>query len=134
LFSIVSLKIETNMTINTKQFGDEGEELAVELLIEKGYEIIERNYRFGKGEIDIIALDPETDYTVFVEVKSRKNLEFGEPEYAITKNKIRQLKKMAELYLYDKDIRELDCRFDVVTVLFKPQKKPLINHYVNAFD
>jgi len=122
------------MTINTKQFGDEGEEFAAELLKEKGYEIIERNYRFGKGEIDIIALDPETNYTVFVEVKSRKNLEFGEPEYAITKNKIRQLKKMAELYLYDKDIRELNCRFDVVTVLFRPQMKPLIKHYVNAFD
>ena len=122
------------MSLTTKKFGEEGEDFAVDLLKSKGYEIIERNYHFGKGEIDIIALDPETNYTVFVEVKSRKNLEFGEPEYGITKNKIRQLKKMAELYLYDKNIKELDCRFDVVTVLFKAKVKPLINHYVNAFD
>ena len=122
------------MSITTKNFGREGEDLAVDLLKSKGYEIIERNYTFGKGEIDIIALDPETNYTVFVEVKSRKNLEFGEPEYGITKNKIRQLKKMAALYLYDKDIKELDCRFDVVTVLFRSKIKPLISHYMNAFD
>jgi len=121
------------MTINTKQFGDEGEEIAVELLEEKGYKIIERNYRFGKGEIDIIAMDPETNYTVFVEVKSRKNLEFGDPVYAITKNKIKQIKRMAELYLYDKEINEIDCRFDVITVLLRGKQKPVIEHYVNAF-
>jgi putative endonuclease len=122
------------MSLTSKKFGKEGEDLAVDLLKSKGYEIIERNYTFGKGEIDIIALDPETNYTVFVEVKSRQNLEFGEPEYGITKNKIRQLKKMAALYLYDKDIKELDCRFDVVTVLFRLKIKPLISHYMNAFD
>ena len=121
------------MTINTKQFGDEGEEIAVELLEEKGYKIIERNYRFGKGEIDIIAMDPETNFTVFIEVKSRKNLEFGDPVYAITKNKIKQIKRMAELYLYDKEINEIDCRFDVITVLLRGKQKPVIEHYVNAF-
>jgi putative endonuclease len=121
------------MTLNSKKFGDEGEELAAELLSEKGYEILERNYRFGKGEIDIIAKDPETNYTVFVEVKSRKNLEYGAPEYAITKNKIKQVKKIAELYLYDKNITETDCRFDVVAILFRGKLKPLVNHYTNAF-
>ena len=121
------------MSISTKQLGDEGEEIAVELLQEKGYEIIERNYRYGKGEIDIIAKDPETNFTVFVEVKSRKNLEFGDPVYAITKNKIKQIKRMAELYLYDKEIDEIDCRFDVITVLLRGKQKPVIEHYVNAF-
>ena len=121
------------MTINTKQFGDEGEEIAVELLEEKGCKIIERNYRFGKGEIDIIAMDPETNFTVFIEVKSRKNLEFGDPVYAITKNKIKQIKRMAELYLYDKEIKEIDCRFDVITVLLRGKQKPIVEHYVNAF-
>ena len=121
------------MSIATKQFGDEGEEIAVELLQEKGYEIIERNYRYGKGEIDIIAKDPETNFTVFIEVKSRKNLEFGDPVYAITKNKIKQIKRMAELYLYDKEIDEIDCRFDVITVLLRGKQKPIIEHYVNAF-
>ena len=121
------------MTKTTKQLGDEGEEIAVEHLKEKGYEIIERNYRFGKGEIDIVAKDPETNYTIFIEVKSRKNLEFGDPVYSITKNKIKQIKRMAELYLYDKEIDEIDCRFDVVTVLLRGKQKPIIEHYENAF-
>ena len=120
------------MSIATKKLGRESEDLAVNYLIKKGFQIIERNYTFEKkGEIDIVAKDPTTNFLIFVEVKSRKNLENGEPEYAITKNKIKQLKKMAELYLYDKEISEIDCRFDVVTVLFRPKVKPLINHYEN---
>ncbi len=122
------------MSIETKNFGQEGEDIAAGLLEEKGYEIIERNYRFGKnGEIDIIAHDKATDYLVFVEVKSRKNLNYGEPEYALTKNKIRQIRKMAQLYLYDKNISEAACRFDVVAILFQSKIKPVVNHYINAF-
>ncbi|RPI75842.1 MAG: YraN family protein [Ignavibacteriales bacterium] len=118
---------------STKQFGDEGEEIAVSHLVEKGYEIIDRNYRFGKGEIDIVAKDPENGDTVFIEVKSKKNLEFGDPVYSVTKNKMKQLKRMAELYLYDKEIDEIDCRFDVITVLLRGNQKPVIEHYENAF-
>ncbi len=122
------------MTDKTKNFGKEGEDLAAVMLKEKGYEILDRNYHYGKGEIDIVAKDPETGYTVFIEVKTRANLEFGAPEYAITKSKIKQIKKMAELYLYDKNITEIDCRFDVVAILFKYKQKPEINHYINAFN
>lgn len=119
---------------STHAKGDEGEELAVEFLKGKGFEILERNYRYGKGEIDIIANDPAKGFLVFVEVKSRKNLEFGEPEYAITLKKIKQIKKIAELYLYEKNIKEADCRFDVVAILFGQSAKPLINYYENAFE
>ncbi len=122
------------MKKSTKDFGKEGEDIAAKLLISKGYKIIERNYRFSKGEIDIIAEDPNTKETVFVEVKSRMNLEFGPPEYAVTQSKIKQLKKVADLYLFDKGIEDIDCRFDVVTILFRHKIKPLIEHYVNAFD
>ncbi len=123
------------MSISSKDFGKEGEELAVQLLVSKGYEIIIRNYRYkDKGEIDIIAKDPGTGYTVFVEVKSKTNLQFGEPEYSITKNKIRQIKRMAAAYLFEKEITELSCRFDVVTVLRRSRQSPLINHYLNAFE
>ena len=121
------------MTTSTKKSGDEGEEIAAEYIVEKGYEIIDRNYRYGKGELDIIAKDPETGETVFIEVKSKKNLEFGDPVYSVTKNKIKQIKRMSELYLYDKEIDEIDCRFDVVTVLLRNKQKPIIEHYVNAF-
>jgi putative endonuclease len=123
------------MSVISKKFGKEGEDIAVEMLIEKGYQIIERNYYYQtKGEIDIVAKDTETGFLVFVEVKSRKNLECGEPEYSITQSKISQIKRMAELYLYDKDIREIECRFDVITVLLLPQTSPVINHYINAFQ
>jgi putative endonuclease len=120
------------MSVSSKELGKLGEEAAVQFLKEKGYKIKELNYRFGKGEIDIVAVDgPET---VFIEVKSRQNLEMGDPVYGVTPGKVRQLKKIAELYLYDKDIDEIDCRFDVVTVLFRERQSPVIEHYINAFD
>jgi putative endonuclease len=121
------------MSQSSKEIGDKGEEIAAELLVEKGYEIVERNYRFGKGEIDIIAKTPDKKYLVFVEVKSRKNLEFGEPEYAVTKNKMGQLRRIASAYIYENVPEDIDFRMDVVAILFRQNKKPLIEHYENAF-
>ena len=121
------------MNLDKKELAKRGEDLAAQILAEKGYEIIERNYRFSHGEIDIVAIDPKDGCTVFVEVKSRQNLEFGEPEYSITKNKQKQVRKMAELYLFDKGITEIDCRFDVFAILFEDLNNPQVNHYENAF-
>ncbi|MCH7723708.1 MAG: YraN family protein [Bacteroidetes bacterium] len=121
------------MWLNKKELGEKGEQLAVDFLIGNGYEIIECNYRYGHGEIDIIVKDPSDGFTAFIEVKTRQNLDFGEPEYAITKNKQRQIKKMAELYLYEKKIEVLDCRFDVIAVMLEDINNPSIKHYVNAF-
>ena len=117
--------------VNKKNVGDRGEELATDLLIKNGYEIIERNYRYGHGEIDIIA--KVKNILVFVEVKTRKNLEFGRPEYAITKNKQRQIRKIAEAYLYENTSLDLDCRMDVIAILLKKNLPPEINHIENAF-
>jgi len=116
---------------NKRDFGKEGEEIAAQYLLEKGFEIIKRNYQFSHGEIDIVAMDGDT--LVFVEVKTRKTLEYGEPEYAINKKKIQQLKKMAELYLFDKQIEEADCRFDVIAIILGSENNPQITHYENAF-
>ena len=114
-----------------KNVGDRGEDLAVDLLTKKNYKIIERNYRFGHGEIDIIAKDK--DVLVFLEVKTRKNLEFGPPELAVTKNKQRQIRKIAEMYLVENKISDIDCRMDVVAILLKQNLPPEINHIENAF-
>ena len=119
--------------IDSKELGKIGEGIAVKYLEEKGFEIIERNYRYGKGEIDIIAKDPLDGFLAFTEVKTRQNLQFGEPEYAITKAKQKQIRKIAELYLYEKEIEEIDCRFDVIAILLEDMENPHINHYVNAF-
>jgi putative endonuclease len=116
---------------NKKETGDRGEQLAVALLKDKNFEIIEQNYRFGHGEIDIIARDK--DVLVFVEVKTRKNLEFGPPELAVTKNKQRQIRKIAEMYLVENKITDMDCRMDVIAILLKQNLPPEINHIENAF-
>lgn len=119
------------MSLSSDQFGKYGEDLACKLISDKGFEIIERNYQYGKGEIDIIAKDKNT--LVFIEVKSRKNLEFGAPEYGITRNKVKQVQKIAGAYLYDKNIKDIDIRFDVITVLKEGNTNPVINHIENAF-
>jgi putative endonuclease len=116
---------------NKKDVGKEGEEIAVQFLAKKGFKILEKNYHYGHGEIDIIADD--NGVVVFVEVKTRLNLEYGEPEYAINKKKIQQIKKMAELYLFDKEKEEADCRFDVVAIILENKVEPKITHYENAF-
>lgn len=120
------------MSSNLKSKGEEGEEIAVKFLVELGYRILKRNYRYSnKGEVDIVAKDGE--YLVFVEVKNRKNLNFGMPEYAITKNKMKQLYKIAAAYQYENKLNEMECRFDVIAILDQPSGNPYVNHIKNAF-
>jgi len=116
---------------NKRSTGSKGEQIACEFLTKLGYKIIERNYHYGHGEIDIVAKDGEI--IVFVEVKYRKSLEYGQPETAITKGKQKQIRKIAEAYIYERDIKDTSCRIDVVAILQLPKQKPEINHYINAF-
>lgn len=95
--------------------GDKGEELAEKYLISQGYEILERNWHFGKNEIDIIAIDGK--FIVFVEVKTRRSADFGEPEEFVTRAKQRAIIKAANGYIMKKDI-DLEARFDIASVLY----------------
>jgi len=123
------------MGSSSNKHGKKGEDLAEKLLRSKGYEIVERNYHFRKyGEVDIIAKDKEANSLVFVEVKSRKSLFYGDPIYAVTKNKVKQVKKIASGYLFENEITGINIRFDVVTVVLPEKGEPDINHYINAFD
>lgn len=121
----------TIMIKDKQKLGNTGEDIAVEYLEKKNYKIIERNYRFGHGEIDIIA--GKNNILIFVEVKTRKNLEFGPPELAVTKSKQRQVRKIAEAYLYEKNILDKDCRIDVIAIMKEEKLPPKINHIKNAF-
>lgn len=121
------------MEIKKSETGKLGEEIAANYLIQKGYEIIKQNYRYGHGEIDLVVKSPDSNQLIFIEVKTRNNLELGDPAYAINKKKISQIKKVAELYLYDNGIKETECRFDVITVSLINPKNPVIEHYENAF-
>jgi putative endonuclease len=108
----------------------EGEELAAQYLSGLGFSIVERNYHFGHGEIDIIARDK--DYLVFVEVKTRTNASFGAPEYSITRSKQQQLIHVAKGYLFENQIDNVSCRFDVIIV--EQLTKTEIRHIPNAFS
>jgi len=116
---------------NRRKTGSIGEEIACEFFSKLGYEIIERNYQYGHGEIDIIAMDREI--LVFIEVKYRKNLEYGPPETAITKGKQKLIRRTAEAYLYENDIKDQECRIDVAAILHLSGTKPEISHFINAF-
>ena len=110
--------------------GKEGENRATALLKEAGFEIIERNYHYGHGEIDIIAKDGE--FLVFVEVKTRTSDTFGSPLYAVTRGKQKQIARVAQGYLYEKKIENVPCRFDVIGVEFIGGQARL-EHIPNAF-
>ena len=110
-----------------KAVGKEGEEKAAHYLVKKGYQILEKNYRWGRGEIDIIC--KERNRIIFVEVKTRKNLNFGDPVEAVDRRKQRQIVKIAERYLVEKRLYDkIDCRFDVITLI-----ENKIEHIEDAF-
>jgi putative endonuclease len=92
-----------------------GEEVAAAFLLQQGYEIVEKNYYYQHGEIDIIAKQGKT--LVFVEVKARRSERFGAPEEAVTPKKQELLRRTAEGYMIERNIGESECRFDVVAVL-----------------
>ena len=94
--------------------GQSGEETAVKILKKHGYKIIERNYRTRQGEIDIIAKDGE--YTCFVEVKFRKNDDFGDPGDFIDERKQQKIIKTAQYYAVKNGIYDTPMRFDAVLI------------------
>ncbi len=110
---------------NKRRLGEEGERLAIQFLKENGYKILERNFRFGRGEIDIIAKD--RDAIVFVEVKSRSSSNFGGPEQAVDLRKQRQLSRIALAWLQKNRLfHRVNCRFDVVAISFQTDTIQLI--------
>ena len=116
--------------------GQEGERLAADYLVKKGYRIIKRNYRYHRNEIDIIALNHRT--LCFIEVKTRSTAEKGHPADAVTLLKQREIIKAARAYLAFSGEDERDCRFDVVTVRVKrmgenPLSSCVIEHFPDAF-
>ena len=111
-----------------RQLGKLGERLAEDFLINKKYKFLERNFSTRFGEIDLICLDHET--LVFVEVKTKKGLLFGNPEEMFTKGKRNKVRQMAQSYLNGKDAL---CRIDMVAVVLDEYNRPVrITHYQNV--
>jgi putative endonuclease len=108
-----------------------GEDAAQEYLKEQGYRIVKRGYRFGRGEIDIIAYDKDT--LVFVEVKTGDISAASLPEESITISKQRQIRHVAQAYLYFHRLEDIPCRFDVMALQFDKKQGFQIRHYRDAF-
>jgi putative endonuclease len=112
------------------ELGIWGEQCAEEYLRRKGYVILERDWKSGHRDLDIIALDGAV--LVFVEVKTRRNRMFTDPETAVDYRKIRNIKLAANHYIkyrrYDGD-----CRFDIVSVIGQNGQLEEIDHIEEAF-
>jgi putative endonuclease len=111
------------------ELGKRGELIALDFLKEKGFEILETNFRLDKDEIDIIA--KEGKFLVFVEVKTRSTNYFGEPEIAVGAKKVEFLLRAAENYLVSKNINA-EIRFDIISIILNSRQKK-IRHIVDAF-
>ena len=109
--------------------GKQGEDMARKHLMENGYLILESNWRIGRNEADIIAY--KDGKIVFVEVKTRSNTDFGDPESFVDRNKQRAYVKLANAYILQKR-REEEVRFDIIAVNIN-KDETTINHLENAF-
>lgn len=109
--------------------GREGENMATEFLKKKGFEIVARNYRFKRAEIDIIV--KKDDWLLFIEVKTRSSSAFGEPEAFVDLAKARMIFSAAEEFIFSTDWNG-HVRFDVVSVKLGPE--PEIRHFEDAIN
>lgn len=111
------------------QLGKKGEQLAVDFLIENGYEITERNYRFDKAEVDIIA--KKEDILAIIEVKTRSTSDFGNPQDFVKTKQIQRLVKAVHEYVTVNKM-DVEVRFDIIAIV-KEKQNFNIEHLENAF-
>ena len=114
---------------NHNQLGKKGEQLAVDFLIENGYDIVERNYRFNKAEVDIIA--QKKDVLAIIEVKTRSTTDFGNPQDFVKPKQIKNLVKAVDEYVTVNNL-EVDVRFDIIAIV-KEKQEFKIEHLEDAF-
>lgn len=111
------------------EFGKKGEALAIEHLKTHGYTILEKNWRYQKAEVDIIA---EKDNTLIaVEVKARSSDYFGDPQNFVSKKKIQLLVLAMDAYAQEQN-SDKEIRFDIIAIL-KEANQLKIEHIVDAF-
>lgn len=115
---------------NHISLGKFGEDLASVFLIRKGFTILDRNWRFSHAEIDIIA--KYLDTLVFIEVKTRSSAEFGSPEEFISNKKMLLIQDAANEYM-KKNHHNWAIRFDIISVIVKPNGTELISHFEDAW-
>ena len=111
------------------ELGKKGEQLAVDFLIENKYDIIERNYRFDKAEVDIIA--QKNDTLAIIEVKTRSTTDFGNPQDFVKPKQIKRLVKAVDEYVTVNNL-DVEVRFDIIAIV-KENNTFNIEHLQDAF-
>lgn len=115
------------------QLGKWGEEYAVNFLLNKGYDILERDWRIGHRDIDIIARAPEGNIIVFVEVKTRTSDVVTDPRDAVDLRKIRNIGFAANAYVKQHNVVDL-LRFDIISIVGNNDTNADIMHIEDAFN
>jgi len=117
------------VTLRRQQVGKAGEEAARGYLEERGYRVVDTNFRCLYGEIDIIAL--RGGRLIFVEVRTRTGSSFGTPAESITPEKLGRLRKSAIYYMKSRYGREISCRFDLIAIKMKRESlaTTALRHY-----
>lgn len=115
------------------ELGKWGEEMAAEYLQQKGYRIIERDWRSGNRDIDIIAQAPDLSTLVFVEVKTRKNEVIMRAADAVNPSKARNIALSANNYIKMRHVDGL-LRFDIITIVGTNAQNMKLEHIINAFN
>lgn len=111
-------------------FGMRGENLAQEYLREKGYVILETNYRVSNAEVDIVA--KYNKIIVFVEVKTRRQTIYGNPEIAVNREKRKNMKRVARGYI-NIHRHKGEVRFDIISIVLSMSGQAQITHFEDAF-
>ncbi len=114
-----------------KELGKISEEKGAVFFLEKGYTILEKNYRNRYGEIDLILEDQGC--IVFVEVKARSSSRYGLPQEAVSPHKQRQILRVAQGFLQQRGLLDAQVRFDVLSMTWSTGAEPDIEHIPWAF-
>jgi putative endonuclease len=122
--------------MSRRELGKLGEKLAQKFLKKRGYHILETNFHCREGEIDIVA--QQKDYLVFIEVRTKSNLDFGTPEESITQSKKEKLVSLALTYINDHQNLPSLWRIDVVAIEIdqkgKTKRIELIENAINQYS
>ena len=125
------MQANSNIMAQHNELGKWGENMAAQYLIDKGYAIRHRDWKSGRRDIDIVAVTPDGSTLAFVEVKTRRDRLFSEPEQAVDWRKIRSLTMAASAYVARYAL-DLDLRFDIITVVGEGATAE-IDHIEGAF-
>ena len=109
-----------------KALGNRGEDIAARFFIERGFEVVVRNWRCRIGEIDLIV--SKGDEIRIVEVKTRRSLAAGEPEESVTESKLQRLDDLAQMYFSENGMEDSDYHIDVVSITFGSDGRPAVRH------